>query len=266
MMYDKKKLFISSVQAEFQEERRALVAYIRQDPMLSRYFEPYIFEESPAQDCSAQRAYMDEVEASDIYLGLYGERYGFEDKEGISPTEREYDAATQRNLYRIVLIKDVPARQTKEQQLIYKYIRRNRMWCAICSAPMRDCKNASIRHLSDIWYIKGYWQEDRLIQHSIRTQQLTISINKKLLLLLVWHVINVNSLLPIARRIFREFLMRLYILYRMTDALRMQLYCFLQKTRRNGLCPRWSNVRSSMARNPLNRFPLSKYIAEACLN
>ena len=120
MMYDKKKLFISSVQAEFQEERRALVAYIRQDPMLGRYFEPYIFEESPAQDCSAQRAYMDEVEASDIYLGLYGELYGFEDKEGISPTEREYDAATQRNLYRIVLIKDVPARQTKEQQLIYK--------------------------------------------------------------------------------------------------------------------------------------------------
>ena len=106
MMYDKKKLFISSVQAEFQEERRALVAYIRQDPMLGRYFEPYIFEESPAQDCSAQRAYMDEVEASDIYLGLYGELYGFEDKEGISPTEREYDAATQRNLYRIVLIKD----------------------------------------------------------------------------------------------------------------------------------------------------------------
>lgn len=120
MAIDKKKLFVSSVQAEFQEERRALVAYIRQDAMLSRYFDPYIFEESPAQDRSAQRAYLDEVASSDIYMGLYGERYGYEDAEGVSPTEREYDAATQNNLYRIVLIKDVPERHVKEQTLIGK--------------------------------------------------------------------------------------------------------------------------------------------------
>ena len=120
MAIDKKKLFVSSVQAEFQEERRALVAYIRQDAMLSRYFDPYIFEESPAQDRSAQRAYLDEVASSDIYLGLYGERYGYEDAEGVSPTEREYDAATQNNLYRIVLIKDVTERHVKEQTLIGK--------------------------------------------------------------------------------------------------------------------------------------------------
>ena len=120
MAIDKKKLFVSSVQAEFQEERRALVAYIRQDAMLSRYFDPYIFEESPAQDRSAQCAYLDEVASSDIYMGLYGERYGYEDAEGVSPTEREYDAATQNNLYRIVLIKDVPKRHVKEQTLIGK--------------------------------------------------------------------------------------------------------------------------------------------------
>lgn len=120
MVIDRKKLFISSVQSEFQDERRALVAYIRQDAMLSRYFEPYIFEESPAQDCSAQRAYLDEVTASDIYLGLFGERYGYEDAEGVSPTEREYDMATQHNLYRIVLIKDVTERHEKEQKLIRK--------------------------------------------------------------------------------------------------------------------------------------------------
>lgn len=120
MAINRKKLFISSVQSEFQEERRALVAYIRQDAMLSRYFEPYIFEESPAQDCSAQHAYLEEVALSDIYVGIYGERYGFEDAEGISPTEREYDTATEHNLYRIVLIKDVPTRHGKEQRLIHK--------------------------------------------------------------------------------------------------------------------------------------------------
>ena len=120
MAINRKKLFISSVQSEFQEERRALVAYIRQDAMLSRYFEPYIFEESPAQDCSAQHTYLEEVALSDIYVGIYGERYGFEDAEGISPTEREYDTATEHNLYRIVLIKDVPTRHGKEQRLIHK--------------------------------------------------------------------------------------------------------------------------------------------------
>ena len=69
MVIDKKKLFISSVQSEFQEERRALVAYIRQDAMLSRYFDPYLFEESPAQDCSVQRAYLEEVVASIFIWG-----------------------------------------------------------------------------------------------------------------------------------------------------------------------------------------------------
>lgn len=117
---DKKRIFISSVQSEFQMERRALVAYIRQDAMLSRYFEPYIFEELPAQDCSAQRAYLTEAAMSDIYLGLYGERYGYEDEEGVSPTEREYDTATAHNVYRMVLIKDVPTRHEKEERLIHK--------------------------------------------------------------------------------------------------------------------------------------------------
>lgn len=114
---DKKKIFISSVQSEFVDERRALVAYIRQDAMLGRYFEPCIFEELPAQDCSAQRAYLDDVANSDIYLGLFGEKYGCEDAEGVSPTEREYDMATKHNVYRMVLLKDVSSRQPKEEKL-----------------------------------------------------------------------------------------------------------------------------------------------------
>jgi len=117
---DKKRIFISSVQSEFIKERSSLVAYIRQDAMLGRYFEPYIFEEQPAQDTSAQRAYMDEVATSDIYLGLYGEHYGYEDTEGVSPTEHEYDTATNNNVYRIVFIKDVPTRHAKEEHLIRK--------------------------------------------------------------------------------------------------------------------------------------------------
>jgi len=37
---------------------------------------------------------LSEVQNSDIYLGIIGAKYGFEDIEGVSPTEREFDEAT----------------------------------------------------------------------------------------------------------------------------------------------------------------------------
>ena len=49
------KLFISSVQQEFATERRELVAYIRQDAVLGRFFDPFLFEELPAKDVSAEQ-------------------------------------------------------------------------------------------------------------------------------------------------------------------------------------------------------------------
>ena len=88
------RIFISSVQAEFASERKRLCDYIRQDALLGRFFMPFIFEELPAINTSAQEAYLTEAGQCDIYIGLFGERYGYEDEAGVSPTEREYDAAT----------------------------------------------------------------------------------------------------------------------------------------------------------------------------
>ena len=103
------KLFISSVQREFEAERREVAAYIRQDAVMGRFFEPFLFEELPAKDVSAQQAYLTEVAETDVYLGLFGVDYGYEDAEGISPTEREYDCATENHKCRIVLIKRAEA-------------------------------------------------------------------------------------------------------------------------------------------------------------
>lgn len=114
------KLFISSVQKEFALERKEIAVYIRQDAVLGKFFEPFLFEELPARDVSAAQAYLSEVEDSDVYLGLFGAEYGFEDKEGVSPTEREYDNATENHKYRIILIKDVQQREPKEKALIKK--------------------------------------------------------------------------------------------------------------------------------------------------
>ena len=72
----KKKIFISSVQSEFQEERLALHEYLHADPLLGKFFEPFVFELFPASDQSTQSLYLKEVEQCDIYLGLFGKSYG----------------------------------------------------------------------------------------------------------------------------------------------------------------------------------------------
>ena len=114
------RVFISSVQAEFAKERKALCKYIREDAMLHRFFEPFIFEELPAINLSAPEAYLKEAAESEIYLGLYGKDYGYEDAEGISPTEREFDTATQKGNHRIIFIKRGVERAEKEDRFVKK--------------------------------------------------------------------------------------------------------------------------------------------------
>lgn len=104
------RVFISSVQKEFSEERKALVKYIREDVLLCKFFQPFIFEELPAINLSAPEAYLSEAAQSEIYLGIFGKEYGYEDAEGVSPTEREYDTAVQNNKHRLIFVKRVEDR------------------------------------------------------------------------------------------------------------------------------------------------------------
>lgn len=114
------KIFISSVQAEFSSERKMLYDYIRQDALLGQFFEPFIFEKLPSADISAQQAYLSEAAQSDIYLGILGQQYGNEDASGVSPTEREYQQATENHRYRIAFIKRASDRHPKQQSFIEK--------------------------------------------------------------------------------------------------------------------------------------------------
>lgn len=119
---EKIKIFISSVQSEFASERGNLCDYIRKDALLGRFFIPFIFEELPAISKTVQKAYLDEVTLCDIYMGLFGALYGYEDNEGISPTEREYDAATENDKDRLIFIKNHDRKDIhpKEAALIVK--------------------------------------------------------------------------------------------------------------------------------------------------
>ena len=116
------RIFISSVQREFAKERKAIAEMIRKDMLLGTFFEVFLFEETTAQNRSAQSVYLDEVRNSDIYIGLFGTEYGFEDAEGVSPTEREYDLATECDKCRLAFVKRASAhlRSPKERALIAK--------------------------------------------------------------------------------------------------------------------------------------------------
>ncbi len=56
---------------------------------------PFVMaEDAPATDRRADELYFAEVEQCDIYPGLFGNKYGYEDADVLTPTEREFDAAT----------------------------------------------------------------------------------------------------------------------------------------------------------------------------
>ena len=102
----RKKVFISSIQSEFAAERQILFDYLTSDVLLGKFFEPFIFERTPAKNQSAQKVYLDHVRMCDIYIGLFGEKYGIEDAAGVSPTEREYDLSAELHKTRLIYIKN----------------------------------------------------------------------------------------------------------------------------------------------------------------
>jgi len=104
------KIFISSVQKELAAERKALAGYLAGDPLLRRFFDYFLFEDQPAVDQRADQCYLEEVDRCDIYLGIFGNEYGTEDTEGLSPTHREFNRATEKGKTRLIYVKGVGVR------------------------------------------------------------------------------------------------------------------------------------------------------------
>ncbi len=151
------KIFISSVQSEFAQERAMLCHYIRTDALLGKFFEPFIFEEVPANEHATSHVYLREVELCDIYLGLYGNLYGYEDSEGISPTEREYDLAAELHKSRLIYIKSIDEcnRHPKEVAMIRKVERDIVRKTFVDMEGLRTSVYASlIRYLEEKEYIR----------------------------------------------------------------------------------------------------------------
>ena len=87
------KIFVSSVQKELVAERQAIKAFVAGDSLLRRFFDVFLFEDIPASDRRADDVYLEEVDRCAIYVGLFGDTYGYEGPGGKSPTEIEFDRA-----------------------------------------------------------------------------------------------------------------------------------------------------------------------------
>lgn len=117
----KHKVFISSVQKELKAERRAIKDFISSDPLCRRYFEVFLFEDSPARGRRPDKVYLDEVKKSSVYIGLFGNEYGPQDSKGISSTEHEYHCAGDEDITRLAFVKDSDRkRHPKMEKLIRK--------------------------------------------------------------------------------------------------------------------------------------------------
>ena len=115
-----KRIFISSVQKEFERERVAIKRMIEADPIVRAYYDTFVFEiDAPAADKSTQQMYLAELEKSDVYLLLIGDKYGFEDAEGVSPTEREYDRAVELGLPVVVLVRGTDNSKREEKERLF---------------------------------------------------------------------------------------------------------------------------------------------------
>ncbi len=121
MIQKKFRIFVSSVQDEFAEERRRLKAWLSSDMFLSRFVESvFLFEDVPSRGNPPADVFLDEVKNSDIYIGLVGSQYYGRSsaKRGLSATELEYDAAGQAGCERWIYLKAVDNREKKADAFV----------------------------------------------------------------------------------------------------------------------------------------------------
>jgi predicted HTH transcriptional regulator len=91
------KIFVSGNQTELSNERFAVKEIIKDNPVFNRFFDVFLFEEVPASSQRPDFTYLNQVKDSDIFVGILGNKYGYADEEGLSPTEKEFKTFVEHN-------------------------------------------------------------------------------------------------------------------------------------------------------------------------
>ncbi len=92
-----RRVFVSSLITDMPDERSAVRAAVEAVGAT-----PVMFEDLGAQDISAEQAYLSGVRSSDVYMGIWGHRYGVRMPDGYSATHAEFLEA-ERNGLRLCL-------------------------------------------------------------------------------------------------------------------------------------------------------------------
>ncbi|WP_188673455.1 DUF4062 domain-containing protein [Subtercola lobariae] len=88
-----RRVFVSSLIRDMPNERASV-----RDAIESVGAIPILFEDIGAQDISAEEAYLSGVRSSDVYVGLFGARYGVRMQDGYSATHAEFLEAERQGL------------------------------------------------------------------------------------------------------------------------------------------------------------------------
>jgi len=103
----KELVFVSSVQKELAEERKAIRDFVQGNRLLGKHFDVFVFEDLPAKSRRPDDLYLDKVEACAVFIAMFAAEYGWEDpKDGLSPTEREFNRATELGRHRLLFLKN----------------------------------------------------------------------------------------------------------------------------------------------------------------
>lgn len=104
------KVFISSNQNEFFEERNFLYEELKKDSFFNETIELFVFEKDIARPESANEVFINGIEESDVYIGLIGQHYGNIYENGISATEYEYNTFISNKHDAYFFVKDCDSR------------------------------------------------------------------------------------------------------------------------------------------------------------
>ena len=108
-------VFVSSVIEDYAAERQAVrdAIYTLQNEGLD--VRPVLAEELPAGREAPRTALLEEVEASDVYVGILGHRYGYVNPHsGLSATEEEYRRAREHAKPILLFVEQLPAGEEGE--------------------------------------------------------------------------------------------------------------------------------------------------------
>ena len=93
----KLRVFVSSVQKELADERRAVKSLITSDPFLDEHCVPILYEDEPSMLKPAPQGYLDDLAKCQIYLIIIGSQYGRRFR-GLSATHHEYHFAQKKDM------------------------------------------------------------------------------------------------------------------------------------------------------------------------